>query len=540
MLQIVSAFDVPIQVAFGARTVTVPPKGRASLELPKGVQQGTATAPNGVRVDALKLEVNPGADLLAWNLAGAAPLYRVRIAYRSDDVDSPPEAPTVYCGQQLVSVEDVDIAFAEPPRTVSMSEGIDVVYRTLVEVDSRHGNPLQLCLTYLLQRDQAEKSLPALEVAARLSGWAPANTSMALTLAMLIDPQAELRIAKGSWEAHPDDLDAERVYQTAMEQAGHGEDLRRHYQAAAKAAPDSARAQYLAARLLTGHANWERVEALAARFPKDDVLLRALVYARYAETRWGEAAEAWRTLRARNPDLASELEEQGVISLFASGAHAEALAAAESLAQSGPKDRRAEAAALYAQVAQRMTEEKARPSVEPAKWVRTLEEETPAPKGKPGAANGRDWALRARAGLPLDGAPNEEVKLAQALRQDPAKAVQSARGLQTLDLLSLEPLTWGLLYGEAVRTADGRAAVVLKRLPALSPRAREVFERYVRGEAVDLGDTDVPPRVRAAACVVRARNPALAPAERAHLLEQAGRLAPLSPEISAATRTWKL
>lgn len=533
-VRIVNGFEVPLQIALAGQRATVAPGGMAVLDVPKGRQHGTATAPKGLVVDQVDLDVRPGTDVLAWNVAGAAPIYQERVRYTSDHEDTKDDAaPTVYCGQQILSLEGVDDAFKDPPATVRMGEGVGPVYRSHVAIDPNHGKPLDLCLSYLLSQGHTKQALPLLEAAAALQGWQGPLAQAALGIASFTDPEAAERFSTAARAAHPEDLDIQRAYQSARELNGHAEALRQEYEAAAQAAPDSASAQYLSARLLRGQAGIDAMERLLIRFPEDDTILRSVVYGRYVQGRWPAAVEAWETLRTRSPEVAKDVAEEGLTSLFAAGRGAQALTEDEALFQKVPEAKRESLAVLYAHLAQALHAET------PAKLIEALEQTPNAGGSAPDEAVKR-WDLRGRAGLPLEGAPADATAFFQKVRSDPGAALAAVHGMAPLELLQMGIPTWALLYAEAVRTNDAKARAALAHLPVLRPLDRERFERFVRGEEATLDPLDIPPPVHAAADVVRARNASLAPAERTRLLTEARALAPLEPTVTAATQTWKL
>lgn len=537
-VRIVNAFKVPLQIALAGKTAVVPAGGMAVVNVPIGHQVGTATTEKGAPVDRVALEVRPGMDVFAWSIAGAAPLFQERVHYTTQASAEPENRSPdqVFCGQQVVAVHSVDDAFKAPPSSASIPEGQHDTYRSHLDLDVDRTKPdgALLCADYLFANHRYPESLRVAETRAALSGWGSEESTTALNVAFLVDLPTAIRVARRARDAHPEELELQRGYQFAMEQAGRAQELESEYRAAAAAAPESIAAQYLYARLLQGPAALQAVEKLAARAPQNDDILGGVTYLRYASGQWAKAAEGWTVLRQRNPRRAAQLVDEGTAAFFAAGNGREAIAAAQDLFERGPKEQREDVAVAYARLAQKLQLEN------PAALIERLEREGRQPGAQPAGGAPKLWNLRAKAGLSLDGAPAAQVKLAQLLRADPVAAVAEIRTTKNVEDARLDRPEWALLYAEALRTGDAKAQAVLERVPFLRQDRRPLFERYVRGEAVEAEALDVSPEVRAAAEVVRARNASLPAAEREKLLEDAQQVEPLNPLISTAARTWKL
>ena len=128
-LQLLNGLDVPAEVTIDdAPTVSVPSGGRRTVGVSSGRHRLRCTV-GGRVVDERTESVSGTADLVSYNVAGAAPLCIVNVAYyaegrgtRDGDEGSKPQ-PELLAGRVFVQREGVHDVFEEPPKSVSMSSG---------------------------------------------------------------------------------------------------------------------------------------------------------------------------------------------------------------------------------------------------------------------------------------------------------------------------------------------------------------------------------------------------------------------------------
>ncbi|MCP3137288.1 tetratricopeptide repeat protein [Pyxidicoccus xibeiensis] len=521
---VANAFEQPLSVTLGGRTLTVAPRQVATLTVPLGTQRAVAVSPDGVQVDAVELNVRAGPAVQVWNIAGGMPVLLRDVVYSSMPSANDGSPATVYCGQRFIELAKVDDVFVEPPLQLSTRSGGSTTRRYLGIATEEGVVPLELCSTYLLSQDRLGETLPFSEVAARLSGWGEAEVSRALQAALASGPGALIRFTRSSLEARPKDPEAHRLYQWAVEREGNVEELLSEYAARARAEPDSADAQYLHARLLRGAARAGAMERLAERFPDHSDTLRSVAHHRYLAGKWEGSVKAWERLRALDAETATNSLDEQVAALVALGRPAEALALLADLFKSDDAQLRRTVAELHALVAARTGQG------QPDALVAALEQEH---EGKPFTL------LRVRAHLPLKEAPQfAGERLMSVIGKEPGAALEEARALKEFELPSLTEVSWALAYGEAVRTASEESERSLSRAYVLSPRQREDFRRFVRGESAALDPDELSPEVRAAAYFVRSRDTSLPEAERRKLVVQARRDDGLHGSVSEAISAW--
>ncbi|WP_224243455.1 hypothetical protein [Hyalangium gracile] len=527
-VRLINGFPKPLNVELAGRTQRVPARGMIILPaVPVGRQQGRAVTDDGIEVDALELEVSSGLEVFAWNIAGAAPVYRETVAYGPrSSAPEPPDKPEIDCGRKVISLRSVDYAFREPPASMQLSKADGRITRTRIDVAPQEEGSNPLCLVVLLEENRTAEAAAFLEVSARMSGWEPEATARALRIVLMTDPGAALRMGRAAIQSRPEEVELHRLYQWVAERTGQQEALVEEYRARAEAQPDSATAQYLHARLMPWREGARAMEQLAQRFPTDRYVLRSVTYNRWLAGDWRGTLEAWERLRSLDASDASGLVEAEATALVALGRRGEALALLKKLFEEAGPMNRSRTAELYARVAR--TEK----GVAPDELIAALE-------GGGSEEGSKQWLLRSRAELPTQGAPDwPGLRLMSAVGRDPQAVVELAARLESPDLQQLSDAGWALAYGEAVRTGATASEKVLAQAYVVDDASLELFRRFVRGEAVSLQDAELEPELRAAACFVRSRNKALPAEERRRLLEQARKEDWFHGSVSEAIASW--
>jgi hypothetical protein len=521
---VVNALSRPMHVSAGALQRTVPPGSHLTVNLPVGKQAFRALAEDGSEVDAISAEVKSGSDALVWNIAGAAPVYSEAIIYSSKDASSSAsegQPPALFCGQHWVDVPDVDIAFTTPPREVSMPKGQAHLSKLMVNVPPLSAEKqVSLCFNILADQGRLAEAIAFLETSARLNGWKGSDAYNAAYLAMLDNPAQGLALARRLRDADPTNVDANRLYQTAAAQAGVEKEVIEEYRARAAAEPDSPMAQYLALRVDDAEA-FAKAEQLLARFPNDSNALRLAVLTRAARSDWAGTLSAWHALADAKAADADVVVDSAVTALVAQGHRGEALTVLENTFEHGEARARFEAAQLFAQVA-------------------LLEGQGDADRlVKKLAKNAPLAVVRLQAGLPDDGKDvTPTAVFLRAVAVDGALARETGAKLKVTDASRLDAGSWALAYGEAIRVGDQKTADSLARAPLLSGQRRELFNRYVRGEAASLDQLLLPLEIRAAAAFIRSRDASLEARERNELMAQAKRDDWLHSSVSRAMAGW--
>jgi Flp pilus assembly protein TadD len=291
-----NALDVPVQISAGKKQLTVPAGGRVSERVKSGkltvrVQIG------GQLVEEEKVEVPGGFDLVAYNVLGAAPLFRENVIYYPDSVTHPPEdksLPEFFAGQRLVTAKDVDYVFRDQPQTIEMDKNASSTTRTHVDVVP---GGWKISVAYLLSQKKSEL---AATIAERVLGARPDDLN-ALGVALTVVQRARGSAAVAQFTeraaaAHPDSLEIQRLYQNEMIMAGKRAELVPKYHDALAKHPDSALYAYLDARLAPQAEAVARFAELLLKFPDDVNLLHGLAGSLLQTRRFAEAAAQFEKL----------------------------------------------------------------------------------------------------------------------------------------------------------------------------------------------------------------------------------------------------
>ncbi|AGC48144.1 hypothetical protein MYSTI_06871 [Myxococcus stipitatus DSM 14675] len=520
-----NAFKEPLRVVLDEEedeAVVLSPGEVRALPMPLGTRRLRAASQSGVEVDTLELEVKRGEGLLMWNIAGGMPVFLAQQLYSDGEPsDGPP--PTVYCGQRVIELGPVNHLFKTPPGSPSSSRARTHLWGTYVNVERHSADLLSACFSYLGSQNRWAEALTFTQAAVRLSGGDEATVSRALRASIAKGGGEATRFMRALRDANPERLEWHRGYQWTAELEGQADGLLAEYAERAKAAPDSADAQYLHVRMLPTAERRGAGESLLARFPTHMPTLRLVTHQRFLDGDWTGTVEGWAQLRGGDEKSATELLEPAMTAFVALGRFEEARRVLVSLFDTAEPSVRSKVAGLHALVVGRSK------GAEPDALVQKLRKE-----------DGGDLWVRARLGRPiekLESTPTA-VRLMFAVRKDPKEALGLARSVQDLEMSTLAEPMWALLYAEAVRLGDAEAQRSLERFLAVSGPPRENVRRFIRGEVAVLDVDELPWDVRAAVYFVRSRDSALPKSERRRLLEQARQADWFHGVVSEAITSW--
>ncbi len=525
-VHVVSDFAQPVQVEIGSVKATVAPHSRAALDVPVGKHQAVARLADGTELERVSLEARSGRHLQVWNVAGAAVVFQEKVGYfsvRAEERTRP--QPIHFCGKSVMELGRVEDAFTAPPRTVTMSQDEQEVWRTHVDVQRDAAQaPMGLCLLVLSSESRFADLLPLLELEARLSGWDEGATAHLAWVASLTGGEQARAVAGRLRAVAPATLTLSRHYQNIRLSLGEHAALLAEFKQAAEASPDSADAQWLSLRLQGPQVVAAQLDGLLKRFPKHRDLRCAAVGLLNARGDFAQATTVWKQLYEEEPRWAAAwVLDEAVTSLVAQKQTGAALALLEGALDQLPPGTVDEAVELYSRVAALEGKQV------PAALLARVETQGP------------NLILRQRAGLPVELKPDGQVpnslKALQLLEKDPDQALALCANLGPFEARALGRGTWALAYGEAVRTGNQAAATALIRVPFVQGPGRQAFEAYVKGEQASVEHQDLV--VRAAAELIRSRNAHLPEKERALLVVKAKQDDVLHTSITQAVAQWK-
>jgi hypothetical protein len=511
-LILLNGFDLPVLVTLDGENIKLPPQGIIFTTVKTGRARGTASVDKIGVIDDFEHDIVSNDGTTVWNIAGATPLLHPTIVSANTDMDTESKnAPSVYCGKRFIELE-----MKLSPSKI-----------TLAKTASETGPVgIAMCIKYAAENSQEKTIVPALEALALIYDWSLSHTINAITAAKLISQAEAIRIAKRAIMAKPGQSEYERIYQELRDEAGERDALLREYAERAKQETNSASVQFLYASLLTGPAGVTAMQELNRQFPQDPDILHSLVTRKMLHD---DASGAYRNLielRKLSPKHADRLLDTEVKILLAEHRGIEALQVLNNAVRDKTAAKRPDHAADFALVARQI-------NVKPDFWLKEL----------PAAERNADMLdfYRVRAGLrPLQTQDTQSafVKLALALRNDPAEALKISKRMNRLQLSFLATDQLSLLYGEAIRSKDLDLLTKMDGMLPLSKTKTKLLEEFMLGGEVNLDELDIDLDIQSAARFIRSRNPQLTAKERATLRNQAEKTDYLLGPVTTALHQW--
>ena len=114
-VEVINGLDVDVELEIGDSKTTVKQRTRATMRVPREPTVITAMA-GTVEVERLLVNV-PSSELVVYNIAGAAFVYRQTVTY--DKHAGTSKENVVFCGQSLLELGSIDVWFDETPRPLS-------------------------------------------------------------------------------------------------------------------------------------------------------------------------------------------------------------------------------------------------------------------------------------------------------------------------------------------------------------------------------------------------------------------------------------
>jgi hypothetical protein len=534
VVHFVNATPVRVRAEVAGKAVTVEPDGLEELTLPVGRQRVVVTRGDGKAMETHDIDVQRGSDVQVFNVLGAGFVYRELVRYRAEGArapDGPPEDPQVACGETFMRLDKATDVFVDPPAKIDMPKSSTVSHRSHIGFARVNG----ACLSYFVQHDQDAQAAALAQRTAEATSYSRDATFAAASLLERSEgKEAALAFARKALAAEPDNVDVHRMYQDMALEEGKRAELLQAYQKRRDDKPDDPDSAYLVARLESPSQAAPALDGLVQRFPQHAAARRAHAFNEYQLRHFESAVVSWHRLAEIDRRERGENLTMLVRALVALSRTDEALREIESLFEDKDANQ-PELAELYARVAHATG--------------RFRDAETLFGRLDKGEAAALVAWRRARARLPeqkddrLEQARQQFLRDAAAIivsaRSGPDETLGMAGKASEQTLAALDDDTWALLYAESSRRDP--AGKVTQALGAAGrqrgvPQAMQAF--VAKGESsVDFEEASF--EARAAAELVRARDPGLPAAERKKLLAAARRDDLLHGAITAAIDGWK-
>lgn len=529
---VVNGFDKPVKVLLAGQAQTVAAHGIATIDVPDGKVEGRADLEDGTEIERFSHEVHASADHAVWNIGGVAPVYNVQVIYYAENstppADSEQPSPTFHCGESYFETDHIDFAFEEPAQSVSMSKGQERAERSAMLVYADNGKQSQNdCVNYALSRGDLKAYSGMLVSLAAATKWDGGISSLAYMSALESESGKAIEIARRARDAHPDDMDQQRMYIGAMDDAGRLDEAKAEIARMVAKAPDSVSARYLDAVTTEGGAGLDKLLAIHGA-DNAPYVLRSTIWREWVAGRTQSVVDHWDALFKLSPEEAARVIEAKVDAELLLGHPGSALKALNDLAGTPAGENDPKIASYYALVA-------ARGGDAPDALFRRIDAEKTMPSLL------RYHAARANVSLahPPETERDELAGLARELPESAERGLQRVRGLRDMEMRAIEPEHWALLYGEAARRKERALMTRLGHWSAFSSKELKRMADYALGQPVALEGLDIDPITHAALDLVRSRNDSLPQSERSRLHARALAGDHLHGAISVAAASWQ-
>lgn len=513
-LYVFNGLSAPVTVRFGDRPpLTVESGHHPTIELPQG--RTTVEVRQNDRVISSEEIVMPsGSDFVAYNVLGAAPLYKLRVHYSAHPSEDAKPDVEALAGPTLVSIPLVDAVFEELPKSIETQRQSGEEIRVQVAVAGDGRWPTAATMLLMLERN---------EQAARMLRQVLKLEDEALDLALHAIQRSEgssalLELLQQLVRERPDWYQAHRALQWELRCTQGVQAARAIYRARAAEHPDSSFEQLLLARVDEKTAAEASLRKLLSAAPDDARIARCLAVVLERSERWSEAASLLERTPKDDPDARAYLSLR-LAALMGAGRDQEALEFAEASLDSQPDTEQLTLAALVAGAVASLNRAAA-----------LIDQHS---KGVPDVA-----VVRALAGIDSTGTEKSRAaKIIRAAATGPADAWKAMSAGDEKEVALLGDQLLLLLAAEFHRMGDVARADALyanARPPIPAAGSYAYVERGEEGE--DIAHAE--PRLRAALYLARALALESSGADGARLRARAEKADLPHGFISRAVAVW--
>ncbi len=239
-----NGFDVDIEVAVGEDTATLPPHSDHTFRRVPAEALMVSASANGKEIEALEADLNgTSGDTVLYNVGSRGVHEKLWVRYGAGD---PPDGDLI-SGGPIIVLDEIDYPFTEAPEEKQVVEGGTIDNTVLESLDEEI--PVVSLLMLLIEEDRRDDGLAMMASELKVNPDAALYAGWVTDMALGGDAQAGKEWLRPILDTQPDSLDLHRAWQelhTPAEQ----EALQSEYRARMEAAPGSADAIYLFARLL--------------------------------------------------------------------------------------------------------------------------------------------------------------------------------------------------------------------------------------------------------------------------------------------------
>ncbi|WP_223636668.1 M48 family metallopeptidase [Corallococcus sp. EGB] len=321
----VNALPMPVSVTAGEERFTLAANGHLSRPMPVGPLE--VDIRNDQRTLAHEtVFVTDEGGLFVYNVLGAAPLYTTTVTYTRFNPNTQPEStPRALAGTTFARVGHIDYVLTPPPERLSIrkEEGNSISRTHLGQAE----DGWTMSYNWLMSLHRAADAARLAEAIEQAMPEAPGVAKAAMAGRIVVAREegllASVATSRAERNAHPDDVDMNRMWMHDMRRAGRNGEVRAYYQAALEREPGSVMKAVLLARVEPVSEGTERLEALLRNHPGEWMVRRALAVSYVRQQRWAEALPLLDALEQGDPEY-SRYQDTHAETLVALGRREEA------------------------------------------------------------------------------------------------------------------------------------------------------------------------------------------------------------------------
>ncbi|GMT97085.1 hypothetical protein KH5H1_12040 [Corallococcus caeni] len=322
----VNALDLPVTVTAGDEHFTLAANDHLSRPMPIGPLDVDIQGEKGPLAHETVFVTDEG-GLFVYNVLGAAPLYRTTVTYsRSAPSTQPDSTPLALAGTTFQRVGPIHYVLTDPPERLTMrkEDGNSTVRTHLGQAPGGWTTSYGWLMSLHRTADAARLAEGLWQALPETPAARNAAVAARMVVARGEGLLASLAAARAQRDAHPDDVDAQRMWMHDMRRAGRNDEVRAYLQAAIEREPGSVAMASLLARTEPEPRGTERLEALLRNHPGDPLPRRALAVRYVRQQRWAEALPLLDAMEQGDPEY-SRFQDTHAEALVALGRRDEAV-----------------------------------------------------------------------------------------------------------------------------------------------------------------------------------------------------------------------
>lgn len=530
---LVNGFEQPLEVDIDGHRTHVAAGSRVEITLREGTHTVRVVSGSNTIIDEEPIDVPATTDVVAYNIAGSAPLYRRKIEYTrfprplNDESEKDVE---VFAGVRFIASDRVNFVFKEPPQEIKVKSGEST---TRYWFDMVEGG-FRTSAGYLEGKNEFEKLARLYRAVAVLTPGARDIVDRASAMIELAHGMpAALRFLREMRDLRPDDAGVHMEYQYRMLRLGRGDEILTEYRALHEKNPGSPLFGVLLARAEPKEQMGARLAELVKNHPDNPQVLSSAAYHAFVTGDYATSVELYARLDGKPEHDRGFAMHLGALAALGKVQEAVDMAARKASAATTPGARDP---MLYALVARLPG---ASPPEPPIAFINRMS----------GSNNAGDWrafsaAVAGEAVSPSDLAGVKDPDLKQVIEihiaagRDPAEAWELCSRATPNALRMMSPGTAVLLAAEFARAGDPELGAALLERDVGQWIPTEALFAFVRTGDSHPNFWRLDPELRAALAFVRARHLASRGEPFADLMTQAEKDDLLKAVVSRARASW--